>query len=446
MILKLEPFSGISGDMFLGALAPLLNAEAELMALPEKLGLAHVAVRFEDVIRSTIRCRKATVTINGEHPASEQAEHGHHHDHAHSHEHSHGHSHEHAQEHSHDHPHSHGHTHRHEQGHSHNHSHRAYLDIVDLINKADLTPGTREIALRLFKKLGEAEAAMHGMPLDEVHFHEVGAEDAIVDLVGAALLIDKCSPAAVYCTPVCVGSGFVKTAHGRLPVPAPATQALLQGMPTFQGPVEKEMTTPTGAAILSVLAPQFELPTLVTMNTGLGAGTRELDQPNALRASLCQSHETPSYSQEEVILLETNLDNMTGEDLGADLLSDLLDAGALDAWLSPILMKKGRPAHQLQVLCHPTHASELTAYLLQRVPTLGVRQFNGHRRILNRDVVVVPLPQGVVEVKRHLLPDGQVRYYPEYESCKLLAETSGASIQQIRDVAKQQAHIQQSER
>jgi len=258
--LKIELYSGISGDMFLGALAPLLNAENDITDLPQVLGLHHVEVRFEDVIRSTIRCRKATVTVRGHAPEEEPH---HHHDHEHHHHHHH---------HDHDHEHHH-HDHEH-----HHHEHRAYVDIVKQIEASPLTPGTKQRALEMFRLLGEAEAEMHGTSLDQVHFHEVGGEDALIDIVGAALLLDKLKPSAIYATPVCTGSGTVKTAHGRLPVPAPATQRLLEGMPTYPGPVAKEMTTPTGAVILKALNPVFEQPPLKVLKTGLGAGTRDLHE------------------------------------------------------------------------------------------------------------------------------------------------------------------------
>lgn len=422
MILKLEPYSGISGDMFLGALAPLLDAEQDIIDLPAKLGLEKVTVTFEDVIRSTIRCRKATVSIHGEAPASEQAEnHVHHHDHSH--------------DHPHDPPESHHHDHHHH--HSHDHSHRAYVDIVDLIKSSDLTEGTQQLALAFFHKLGEAESEMHGIPLEKVHFHEVGSEDAIVDLVGAAVLIDKLRPEAVYATPVSVGSGFVKTAHGRLPVPAPATQKLLEGFPTFPGPIEKEMCTPTGAAILAVLKPDFSMPTLITECTMLGAGTRDLSQPNALRASLCR--QGISSGHESITQLETNLDNVTGEDLGADFLQDLLEQGALDAWVTPILMKKGRPGQQLHILCPPAFSSKLSNYILEKIPTLGIRQFEGKRSILSRETRTVTTEHGDIEVKIHQLPDGSERYFPEYESCRDVSDSSGIPLQKIRDVAKSAA-------
>ena len=421
-LLKLEPFSGISGDMFLGALAPLLQAEDEIASLPKRLGLATVSVSFDHVIRSTLQCRKAHVHLA----------HSHDHDHPHSHDHDHDHDHDHHHHHGHDHLHTHTHTH------AHGHAHRAYTEIVALIQKADLPDTVKKIALDMFRLLGEAEAEMHGMPLDDVHFHEVGGEDAIVDLVGAAWLIDKLSPLQVYCTPVCTGFGSVRTAHGHLPVPAPATQKLLQGMPTFAGPVEKEMTTPTGAVILRILQPNFTLPVLQVTQSQLGAGTRELpSQPNALRASLCQpqpSSQLPAQ-HEAVTLLQTNLDNLPAEDLGADLLESLLQQGALDAWLTPILMKKGRPAQKLEVLCPPQSAGDISTWILKHLPTLGVRHFDGHRQILGRSSAEVDTPFGKLHLKQHHLPDGTLRNVPESAACQAAARQYGVSVQEVRQAA-----------
>lgn len=416
-ILKLEPYSGISGDMFLGALARLLDAEDTIIALPALLGLDRAAVEFTDVVRSTIRCRKATVTVDGHAPEAQDASHGHEHGHGHGHEHTHD------QDPAHDHPHT----------HSHAHTHRAYRDIVHLIEHAELPEGAKSLALEMFRLLGEAESHMHGIPLQDVHFHEVGGEDSIIDLVGAALLIDRLQPERVVSTPVCVGSGFVRTAHGRLPVPAPATQRLLEGLPTFPGPIEKEMTTPSGATILAVLKPEFTSPTLVARRTALGAGSRDLDQPNALRTSLCDCAEPPaSAPREPVALLQTNLDNAAPEDLGADFLADLLDAGALDAWITPVIMKKGRPGHKLEVLCAPTDADRLSSRILTRLPTLGVRRFKGDRHILERSSHTLDTEYGPVAIKRHHLPDGNTRDLPEYESCLALAREHGLAVDTIR--------------
>jgi uncharacterized protein (TIGR00299 family) protein len=396
--LKLEPYSGISGDMFIGALAPLLGAESLITALPGKLGLNGVEVTFTDVIRSTISCRKMNVELHGHEPEA-HVHHAHHHPH-------------------------------------HDHDHRAYVEIVHMIDHADLPAGAKALAQDMFRRLGEAEAEMHGISLEKVHFHEVGAEDSIIDLVGAAVLIDRLQPQAVFCSPICVGHGFVNTAHGKLPIPAPATQHLLQGMPTFPGEVDKEMTTPSGATILAALQPIFSLPTLIHDATSLGAGSRDLAQPNALRASLCHTVQASS-APDEICLLQTNLDNTSAEDLGADTLSDLLDAGALDAWLTPIVMKKGRPAHKLEVLCTTENRDRLSHYLLQSLPTLGVRIFSGCRSKLNRSTTSVETPFGTVDIKVHVLPDGTERGIPEYESCREKAAMHHQSVQTVREAAMQ---------
>lgn len=436
-ILKLEPYSGISGDMFLGALAPLLDAEDLIRSLPDKLHLPDVEVTFEDVIRSTIQCRKATVVIRGK--PDVPADHDHTHSHgAHSHHHhhaegpqSHDHSHDHEHHHHHEQMHDHSHTHDHHHVHTHPHDHRSYQDIVHLIQQAHLSDGAKQLAFEMFKRLGEAEASMHGMELENVHFHEVGGEDSIIDIVGAAVLIDLLKPDQVVCSPIAVGHGYVKTAHGRLPVPAPATERILQGMPTFPGPIEKEMTTPTGAVILSVLDPTFTIPVLTVHQTGMGAGTRDLSQPNALRVSLCSTGKTGN--QEEITLLQTNLDQLSGEALGSDLIQDILDQGALDAWLSPIVMKKGRPAHKLEVLCRAPAADSLSSWILEQLPTLGIRRFEGNRTILERSQRTIDTAYGPIQVKVHHLADGRERLVPEYESCRKASLEHGVPIQTVRD-------------
>lgn len=419
-ILKLDPTSGISGDMFLGALAPLLEAEDEIIALPKRLGLKNVHVEFEDVIRSTIQCRKAHVLVHEEHG------------HAH-HDHDHGHGHHH-----HDHEHEHDHEHHHTRTHEHGHSHRSYKEIVHILtDHADLPEDVRELSLTMFRFLGEAEAAMHGTELDKVHFHEVGGEDAMVDIVGAAWLICKAKIEKTVCSSVCVGSGTVKTAHGQLPVPAPATAALLQGFPTHAGPIAMEMTTPTGAVILKALAPKFDDPSLIVHATGLGAGTRDIaSQPNALRVSLAELHRTTDSSTESVILLQSNIDNVTPELLGSDLLESILEAGALDAWITPIVMKKGRPAHKLEVLCSHETADTLSVLILEKLPTLGVRRFHGERMILERRQDSVDTEYGRIHIKVHILPGGKERGIAEFSDCMDAAKSAGVSIREVKQAAE----------
>ncbi len=422
--LKLDLHSGISGDMFLGALAPLLDMCADLERLPERMGLPHCTLHFEEVQRSSIHCVHAVIRVKGQAPEAQQQDHDHsHHEHGHSH-------HEHEQDH-HDHDHSHSsHDHSHS-SHGH-HAHRHYGDILHLIDHADLPDGAKTRAKDMFRMLGEAEAQMHGIPLEQVHFHEVGAEDSILDLCGAAWLIDCLNPEQVYASPVCTGHGSVKTAHGLLPIPAPATLELLKGMPMIEGAIAKEMCTPSGAVILRSLNPHFELPALIPEKQAYGAGSRDLPgQPNALRATLCKRL-TDSASSEAISLLQSNLDGCTPEDLGADSLQRLLQAGARDAWISPILMKKGRPAHCLEVLCFPEDADKLSDQILNDYPTLGVRRFDGNRRILPRSQEHIETEFGPLELKVHELPDGRKRRIPEYESLFRLSESSGLSVSELR--------------
>ncbi len=374
-VLYIEPFSGISGDMFLGAVAPLAGAEDELAALPEKLGLTGVSIRFVDVRKSSIACRKVEIAL------PEEGE-----------------------------------------GHPHRHLHH----IEALIEKADLEPGVKAIAIEIFRLLGEAEAAVHGIPVARVHFHEVGALDSIVDIVGAALLIHRLGITKTYCDPIHTGFGFVHTAHGRLPVPAPATERLLQGMPTTRGETEAELVTPTGAAILRYLRPDFRPSALVRTRSSWGAGTKDFAHPNALRVSLCEEQEDGS-----LVLIQTNVDDMTGEALGADFITGCLERGALDAWLTPILMKKGRPAVEIEVLC-PVSAKEAVGdYLLEHTSTLGLRFLSVERRILARSVETVETRFGPVRVKVAELPSGGRRAVPEYEECAARAREAGVPFREV---------------
>lgn len=299
-ILAVDAHSGISGDMFVAAAAALAKCEEEVCALPGKLGLEGVTCRFRDVIRGSIQCRKFDV-MEGDLTAEEAAGsreicHGHSHVHDHSHEHGHSHEHDHSHEHGHSHErgHSHDHGHSHEHGqhheHDHHHEHRALSSIREMIVSAGLEAGVEERALRMFNRLGEVEALAHGIPVEQVHFHEVGAVDSIVDIVAAALCIERLAVDAVYSSPICVGSGTVRTAHGILPVPAPATERLLRGMPTTVGELPGEWTTPTGALILTELNVTFQLPTLVTTDAAFGGGTRNpSERPSVLRLRLAKA-------------------------------------------------------------------------------------------------------------------------------------------------------------
>jgi len=321
--LYLDCFSGISGDMFIGA---LIDAGGDPDYLKEQLKKLHLEAEYELVWNKTIKNgitgTKFDVLLNSQHEHNhEHHHHGHSHDHGHDHhhehshdheqhhehshdpehshdhghnhhhEHSHDHGHDHHHEHSHDHGHHHHHEHSHDHGHEHHHhEHRSYREIVRMIDATDFSSQVKTTALNIFKKIGEAEALIHGIPLDRVHFHEVGAVDSIIDIVGAAILLEHMQITSVKCSPIPVGSGKIKIDHGIYPVPAPATLEILKGIPLEHSNIRGELTTPTGAALAAVLAEDFgTLPAMKVQAVGYGAGTKSFqDQPNVLRVIIGQ--------------------------------------------------------------------------------------------------------------------------------------------------------------
>ncbi len=378
--LRIEPFSGVSGDMFLGALLDLGAPAAGLESLPAVLGLATAVIRVEKVEKCGILCTHVVITDDTPQP------------------------------------------------------HRHLSHILGMIDAADLPGGVKDLARRIFTLLGEAEASVHGVPVEEVHFHEVGAVDSILDIVGAALLLDGFEFDEVVCDPVCTGSGFVDCAHGRFPVPAPATARLLAGLPTFPGDIPKEMTTPTGAAILRALDPVFTVPTMTITSSGYGAGTRDLEQPNCLRLSLAETADADGDG-DRIVVIQTNLDDASGELLGGHFQDLLFAAGALDVSLAPLIMKKGRPGQRLEVLCREPDRRRLTDIILGETTTIGVRWFGAQRTVLPRTIETVETRFGPVRVKCVELPDGRVRRAPEFEDCRARAQAAGVSVQEVMQAA-----------
>lgn len=289
----IEAFSGLSGNMFLSAFCELLDAFDELEELPKLLNLEDGKVVIKTVNKNGINCKYVEV-IDLNEPQTSQEDHSH--EHAHSHDHSHDHSHSHSHTHSHEHEHHH-HTHDHPHDHGHHH-HRHLSDIQAIIDKASISDGAKKIAHDIFLLIGKAESQIHQIPLEKIHFHEISGVDSIIDIVGNAVLIDKLQLKAVYCTPVCTGFGMVKTQHGMLPVPAPATAELLKGIPTYAGEERGEKVTPTGAAILQYLQPKFEAHTFITQRIAYGPGKMDFHYPNVVRISLIEAADVkkkPSY-------------------------------------------------------------------------------------------------------------------------------------------------------
>jgi pyridinium-3,5-bisthiocarboxylic acid mononucleotide nickel chelatase len=320
--------------------------------------------------------------------------------------------------------------------------HRHLHHIVGMIEGSTLSPHQRELANRIFQKLAEAEAKVHGSAIEKVHFHEVGAVDSIADIVGAAIGLDLLGIERVVCSPVPTGHGFVEIAHGRCSIPAPATGELLRGVPLAALDVEGELTTPTGAAIVRSLADEFgPLPAMTVESIGYGAGEKDFAHPNLLRILVGQTvAQTPTAGVgprvESIVVLETNLDDATGEAIG-HAVDRLWSAGALDVSLTAIQMKKGRPGVLLSVQSPPESADRFEAILFAETTTLGVRRAALSRTVLARRPHAVQTKWGNVAGKVAYLPDGTARFSPEYQDCRRVADEHEAALADVILAANQ---------
>ena len=311
------------------------------------------------------------------------------------------------------------------------HAHRHLHHITEMIDGSDvLTSSQKELAKRIFTRLGKAEAHVHGSTLRQVHFHEVGAVDSIADIVGSAIGWDLLGVERIECSPIPTGHGFVKIAHGRVSIPAPATAELLKGIPIARSDVECELTTPTGAAIVSTIVDQFgHLPPMKIDTIAYGAGDKELEtQGNILRLLVGDADE--SSVADQIWVLETNLDDTSGEIIGhcAQLLGE---AGALDVYSSSIQMKKNRPGVKLTVLCWAADVQRLEKILFKQTSTIGIRKWLASRHVLPRESHDVETRWGTLEGKLATLPGGAQRFSPEYEACRRISEANEVSIQTV---------------
>jgi uncharacterized protein (TIGR00299 family) protein len=311
------------------------------------------------------------------------------------------------------------------------HHHRHWADIRRIIESSGLPDVVKRTALAVFERLARAEARVHGIDPEQVHFHEVGAVDAIIDVVGAAIGLHYFGLNQVYSSPLPLGHGHVMAAHGRLPLPAPATLALLEGVPTYGVDLDVELVTPTGAAILTAVSAGFgPRPAMTIHKTGYGAGARNLSHgPNLVRLTLGQA-EADSLDQ-RLLVLETNVDDMNPE-VWPYLMDRLLAADALDVWLTPIHMKKGRPGVMLSVLTVPERRDALGALILSESSSIGWRSYPVDRKMLQRTIRTVATPWGDAQVKEVVRPD-RTEVVPEYESCRRLARETGLPLREVYD-------------
>jgi uncharacterized protein (TIGR00299 family) protein len=372
-ILYFDCFSGISGDMTLAALLDLGLPQSKLVEELKKLGLENYSLEIRAGNRNGIAALALEVRVG-----------------------------------------------------PHEEHHRHFSDIQAMIGKSSLGSRVKETSLAIFRRLAEAEARVHKKKVDEVHFHEVGAIDSIVDIVGTAIGIDYFQPDRVYASELPMGRGFVQCQHGRLPLPAPATLEILKGYPVKSVEVEGELVTPTGAAIIAALSsPVPSFPALAVQKIGYGMGKKEFpDRPNLLRLVLGESSD--AHQVDQAIVLESNIDDMNPE-FYEHLMDRLFQKGALDVSLAPLQMKKNRPATLLRVIAEEKDAELLTELILQESTTLGVRSYSVKRKKLPREVREVETRYGKVRVK----VSGEVRFQPEYDDCRRIALEKGVPIQEV---------------
>jgi hypothetical protein len=425
----LDCFSGISGDMFLGA---LVDAGVPFHILEETASTLNVGAHLEmrKVMRGGLTGTKVDVIVEGE------PQHSHHDDHAHVHDHQHEHPPEHA--HTHEHTHADGTVHAHQHSHDHTHQpHRSLTTILGIIQSAPLSAVVKTRASHAFQLLGEAEARIHSMPVENVHFHEVGAVDTIVDIVCAAVGSEHLRVDRWFASPLNVGSGTVECAHGTLPVPAPATLSLLGNAPIYAAGPPMERVTPTGAAILRMLNVEYAtLPALRISASGYGAGGRDTPgQPNLLRV-LVGEEGTRDTALEPIAILETVIDDSSPQ-LIAYVSELLLEAGAWDVYRIPVQMKKGRTGVQLTVLCHPDRVSAMRDLIFRETTTIGVHWRVENKTSLARDLIEVQTEWGPVHMKVARWPSGEIaNAAPEYEDCRRLAAAHSVPLKQITEQAR----------
>ena len=450
----LECFSGISGDMLLGA---LVDAGVPFSLLEETTAALNVGARLEmrKVSRGGIAATKVDVLTLDEGAAGHAHTHGadpaHEHEHpshshgtenapAHSHMHTHTHAHTHEGDHGHEHSHEvvgeHSHEHTHEHSHTHEH-HRSLSKILEIIRSAPLADGVKERASRAFQLLGEAEAAIHSIPVETVHFHEVGAVDTIVDIVCAAAGCAALGVDRWMASPLNVGSGTVECAHGILPVPAPATLALLGDAPVYSAGPPMERVTPTGAAILRMLDVRYAtLPSMRVTDSGYGAGGRDTPgQPNLVRLLVGEEATAQDMPTEPIAIIETVIDDSSPQ-LLAYVSELLLEAGAWDVYRVGVQMKKGRAGVQLTVLCRPDLVPAMRELILRETTTIGLHWRLEQKFSLAREFVEAQTPWGSVQIKIARWPSGEVaNAAAEYEDCRALARKHSIPLKQVMQAA-----------
>jgi len=460
--LYLDCISGIAGDMTLSALVDAGADPDYIISHLRRLPIDPFQMEFVKVDRRGITAQWLKLSFDRiEHAHDHHHHHDHdhkhdhhdhkhdHHDHKHDHHdhdhkndhhhhHDHDHKHDHDHHHHHDHDHEHGHHHHHDHhaAHGHSHEHRKASDILRMIENSSMPVRVKERSLLIFNRIAEAEGKIHGMDPADVHFHEVGAMDSILDIIGVCLALESLDVSTIIVSPVPTGTGRLRMAHGLYPIPAPATAELLRGVPLSAFTAQGELTTPTGAGIVKALASSFgTLPAGTIDRIGYGAGTKNFDHPNVVRAIIFQPKPL-KVTEESIVILEAQVDDSTGETLGYAM-ERLFEAGALDVYYTPVYMKKNRPGVLVSVLCQPEHSDRCEQTLLVETSTFGVRRSQWQRLALERRWIQVETPYGIVRVKQAMDGERMIRQAPEYEDAAQAARSFGVPLETVyREVYK----------
>ena len=424
-ILYLDCGMGAAGDMLMGALASLLSEEEQREFVEDlnRIGIPRVQVTMREDKKCGVTGKHVRVTVDGVEEDAGSHEHGHAREAVHNHET--GRNHGHAHEAGHDYEHAHNHEHAHENGH---HAHASMHDIEEIVSGLAVSDRVKGDVRAVYRLIAEAESLVHGEPVSEIHFHEVGMMDAIADIAGCAMLMERLHVEKVVASAVNVGFGHVRCAHGVLPVPAPATANLLQGVPCYAGIVEGELCTPTGAALLRHYCSDFgNMPVMTVERVGYGTGNKDFEVANMVRAMLGETE----VGQDRIVELQCNMDDVTAEELGYAM-GLLLERGARDVFATAVTMKKGRPGTLLTVLCAEDDKEELAGLIFRHTPTIGIRESGRERMVLERRQETVHTPWGDVRVK---VSEGYgvSKRKAEYEDVRAIAERTGLSIREIKE-------------
>lgn len=455
--LYLECNMGAAGDMLSAALLELHPDPAGFIDRLNSLGIPDVIYTAEAAEKCGIRGTRLNVSVRGveeesmDMPLSAASAgdahtgqmHEYHEHTSGDHDHTHDHTHDHFHDHSHVHTHDHGHDHSHDHDHSHSHVHRNLVDIQQIVERLDLPEKVKRNILKVYHFIAEAESHAHGRPVEEVHFHEVGAVDAVADITAFCLLMHDLAPDRVIASPVNVGFGNVRCAHGILPVPAPATAWILRDVPVYANRIEGELCTPTGAALLKCFAEKFDrLPLMKWLRIGIGCGKKDFEQANCVRAILGETEESVSSGdyildvegqQEQILELTCNLDDMTPEEIGFAM-EEIMKAGALDVFAAPVTMKKSRPGIMLTCLCRESVRGQILSTFFRHTTTLGIREKICSRYTLARDIETLHTSVGAIRVK-HASGWGIKREKYEYEDLAGAAREKGITLREAAQAA-----------